>query len=201
VTRVERRSNLEKRLTSRRSSLPVEAGASDTMTRDTTTTERDATRRFGRRDVLKTGGLLVGGLALGVGGTGTALAGKGNDKGKQFGLIWANDVPYTTNVVKPLDRRPKNEDKLYFIHDGSQGLQPAVSETAPGDTDYNGGKWTHFNARVTNMTKYQENAPLTNDADVLAADGDYLDVSLGRPDFEAAPPNYFLCPLTGVAKR
>jgi hypothetical protein len=36
---------------------------------------------------------------------------------------------------------------------------------------------------------------------VLAADGDYLDVSLGRPDFEAAPPNYFLCPLTGVAKR
>jgi hypothetical protein len=194
VTRVERRSNLEKRLTCRRSSLPVEADASDIMTRDTT-------RQFGRRDVLKTGGLLVGGLALGVGGTGTALAGKGNDTGKQFGLIWANDVPYATNVVKPLDSRPKNEDQLYFVHDGSQGLQPAVSETAPGDTDYNGGKWTHFNALVTDMTKYEANAPLTNDADVLAADGDYLDVSLGRPDFEGAPPNYFLCPLTGVAKQ
>ncbi len=172
----------------------MEAVTSATMTRDTT-------RQFGRRDVLKTGGLLVGGLALGVGGTGTALAGKGNDKGTQFGRIWANDTLYTTHVVRVLDSRPKNEDRLYFVHDGSQGLQPAVSETAPGDTDYNGGKWTHFNALVTDMEKYQANAPLTNDADVLAADGDYLDVSLGRPDFEGAPPNYFLCPLTGVAKR
>lgn len=172
----------------------MEADASDTMTRDTT-------RQFGRRDVLKTGGLLVGGLALGVGGSGTALAGKGNDRGTQFGRIWANDTLYTTNVVKPLDSRPKNEDRLYFVHDGSQGLQAAVSETAPGDTDYNGGKWTHFNALVTDTAAYEANAPLTNDADVLAADGDYLDVSLGRPDFEGAPPNYFLCPLTGVAKQ
>lgn len=172
----------------------MEADASETMT-------RDATRRFGRRDVLETGGLLVGGLALGVGGTGTALAGKGNDEGRQFGRIWANDTLYTTNVVKVLDSRPKNEDRLYFVHDGSQGLQPAVSETAPGDTDYNGGKWTHFNALVTDIAKYWANAPLTNDADVLGADGDYLDVSLGRPDFEGAPPNYFRCPLTGVAKR
>lgn len=180
----------------------MEADASETMTRNTTPTTRPSTgRSVGRRDVLKTGGLLVGGLALGVGGTGTALAGKGNDNGNQFGLIWANDVPYTTNVVKPLASRPKNEDKLYFIHDGSQGLQPAVSETAPGDTDYNGGKWTHFNALVTDMDAYEANAPLTNDAAVLAADSDYLDVSLGRPDFEGAPPNYFLCPLTGVARQ
>jgi hypothetical protein len=190
------RSNLEKRLTPRRSSLPVEADTSDTMTRDTTTTRRDATRRFGRRDVLKRGGLLVGGLALGVGGTGTALAGKGNDGGTQFGRIWANDTLYATNVVKPLDSRPENEDRLYFVHDGSQGLQPAVSESAPGDTDYNGGKWTHFGAKVTDLADYDEVAPLTSAEDLLAAD--FVEVTLGPP-FPEAPPAFFLCPLTGVA--
>lgn len=193
MTRVGHRANLKKRLIRGWPSVPVEADASDTMTRDSTR------RSFHRRDVLKTGGLLVGGLTLGVGATGTALAGKGNDKGKQFGKIWANDTLYFTNVVKPLDDRPKNEDKLYFIHDGSQGLQPAVSETAPGDSDYNGGQWTHFNAEVTDTDAYDENAPLTTAAEVLTAD--YLDVELGRPHFEGAPPNYFQCPLTGVAKR
>jgi hypothetical protein len=162
-------------------------------------TEHRADRTARRRDVLRTGGLLAGGLALGVSGTGLAAAGKKNDKGAQFGRIWANDYLYYTTVVKVLDERPKNEDKLYFVHDGSMGLQAAVSESAPGDTDYNGGKWTHFSAEVTDMEAYEKVAPLTNADDVL--DADFIDVTLGRPDFEGAPPNYFLCPLTGRADR
>jgi hypothetical protein len=51
------------------------------------------------------------------------------------------------------------------------------------------------------MTEYNKVAPLTNAEDVLDADGsdpdDFLEITLGRPDFEGAPPNYFLCPLTG----
>lgn len=153
-------------------------------------TEHDITRR----GALRLGIAATSALTVGVG---SAAAGKGNDSGNSFGTVWANDTLYATNVVKPLDERPANEDRLYFVHDGSRGLQSAVSETAPGDTDYNGGKWTHFNALVTDMQAYEAAKPLTNAAEVLGAS--FLTVELGRPDFDGAPPNYFLCPLTGRA--
>ncbi|MFB6168663.1 MAG: hypothetical protein ABEJ43_07430 [Haloferacaceae archaeon] len=141
-------------------------------------------------------------------GTAAATRGRGDDRGdgKTFGRIYANDDLWRTNVVRVLDERPDPEDKIYFLHDGSRPIvangdasseqqSPFVSESAPGDRDWNGGQWTHFSAAVTDVEAFNRDAPLTSAADVLGES--YIDVSLGRPGF--GPPNYFVCPLNGRA--
>jgi hypothetical protein len=169
-------------------------------------TEREKSTR---RQVLRTGAAFgAAGVGLSVVGTTAANPGKGdeNGEGKQFGRVYANDVLWRTNVVNVLDERPDPEDRIYFLHDGSgpivahddasdDQLSPFVSESAPGDGDWNGGQWTHFSAEVTDVEAFNEDAPLTNDGDVL--DKSYIDVTLGRPGF--GPPNYFICPLNGRA--
>lgn len=162
-----------------------------------------------RRRVLQTGATLgIAGIGLSATGIGTANPGKGDEKGngKEFGRVYAGDVLWRTNVVKVLDERPEPDDKIYFLHDGEKPIvenqdasddqkSPFVSESAPGDRDWNGGQWTHFSAEVTDVQAFNEDAPLTNDADVL--DKEYIDVTLGRPGF--GPPDYFICPLNGRA--
>ncbi|MFB6101904.1 MAG: hypothetical protein ABEJ73_05000 [Haloplanus sp.] len=162
-----------------------------------------------RRRVLRTGGLL-GAATLGVTTTGVSVAtpGKGDDRGngKTFGRVYANDDLWRTNVVTVLDDRPDPEDNIYFLNDGGQSIvdngdasdaqqSPFVSESAPGDTDWNGGQWTHFSATVTDVDAFNDDAPLTN-ADAVLEKG-YIEVTLGNPGF--GPPDYFVCPLNGRA--
>ncbi|MDS0279046.1 hypothetical protein NDI85_14695 [Halomicroarcula sp. S1AR25-4] len=158
-----------------------------------------------RRRLLRTTGALAM-AAVGVGATDAAAAGSGTDHGRQFGRVYANDVLWRTNVVRELDERPDPEDKLYFLHDGGDPivanedvsedqLSPFVSESGPGDQDWNGGMWTTYSATVTDVDAFNDDAPLSNDEDILAAD--YIETSLGNPGF--GPPNYFICPLNGRA--
>lgn len=161
-----------------------------------------------RRSIIRTGAAL-GATALGLGTTGAAAnPGEGADtgNGKQFGRVYANDVLWRTNVVNVLDDRPDPEDKIYFLHDGSKPIvargdvsaaqqSPFVSESAPGDRDWNGGQWTHFSAEVTDVEAFNEDAPLTSATEILSKN--YVEVTLGRPGF--GPPNYFVCPLNGRA--
>lgn len=68
-----------------------------------------------------------------------AFAGNGN--GPPGGTFYANDVTYRT-VVTPTslpDHGQGNFDILYMFPDCST-CSP-VSDAAPGDTDYNGGRW------------------------------------------------------------
>jgi hypothetical protein len=162
-----------------------------------------------RRHVLRTGAALgLGGAGLLTTGTAAANPGQGDETGggKEFGRVYANDVLWRTNVVNVLDERPDPEDKIYFLHDGSAPIvanddtsddqrSPFVSESAPGDEDWNGGQWTHFSAEVTDIDAFNEDAPLTNAGAVL--DADYIEVTLGRPGF--GPPDFFVCPLNGRA--
>lgn len=155
-----------------------------------------------RRAVLK------GATAAGLAGVGlTTVGGAAADpiaKG-DFGRVWANGTLYRTNVVHVLDERPEPEDKIYFLHDGEAPIvanqavsdqgSPFVSETAPGDRDWNGGQWTHISAEVTDVEAFTADAPLTSEADVM--DAGYIETELGRPGF--GPPNYFICPLNGKA--
>ena len=162
-----------------------------------------------RRRFLRTG--VAAGLAgVGLSATGSVAAnpGNGNKKGqgKEFGRVYANGVLWRTNVVTTLDERPDPEDRIYFLHDGSRPIvanedasgdqrSPFISESAPGDSDWNGGQWTHFSAEVTDVDAFNDDAPLTSDDDIL--NKGYIEVSLGRPDF--GPPNFFVCPLNGRA--
>jgi hypothetical protein len=165
-----------------------------------------------RRRVLRTGAATLAATAgLGALGTAAANPGKGDEKGngRSFGRVWANDVLYRTNVVKTLDEKPDPNDVIYFVNDGTTaslppnggvnaGSSPFVSESAPGDRDWNGGKWVHYSAQLADGVTLDE--PLTSEAAVLdAADDGTLTISEGRPDIEGAPPNFFICPLNGRA--
>jgi len=162
-----------------------------------------------RRQILRTSAAIgVAGLGVTASATGAANPGKGSEQGNgtEFGRVYANDVLWRTNVVNVLDERPDPEDRIYFLHDGENPIvanadassdqkSPFVSESAPGDKDWNGGKWTHFSAEVTDVEAFNDDAPLTNDEEILNAG--YIDVTLGRPGF--GPPNFFICPLNGRA--
>lgn len=161
-----------------------------------------------RRELLRTS------AALGVAGIGVSLTGaaaaKGSDNklspGMPFGVLYANGHRYRTNVVRKSDEQFDPDDILYFVHGGDpdQGgdgpLQPGVSDSAPGDQDYNGGKWTHYSAEVVDKTTYEQSfKPLTSEKEVRAAeDAGVVEITKGRP-FDSAPPNFFLCPLNGRA--
>lgn len=155
-----------------------------------------------RRTVLKTS---AGALALSVGATAGVAAKSSN--AKSFGRVFANDTLWRTNVVKKLDEKPDPQDVLYFVNDGSGPAQtpsPFVSETAPGDQDYNGGKWVTYSAEVVDADAFADVAPLTSESDVVsAADDGVIELSEGRAtndDGEAfGPPAYFICPLNGRA--
>ncbi len=71
-------------------------------------------------------------------------------------------------------------DTLYAI----EGQSLAVASSAPGDTDYNGGRWMRF--QVTwNVAPYL----LTSEEDVLAA-ADAGDVTIA-----SSPDAEFVCPV------
>ena len=179
-----------------------------TNPRDTMNEDSEHTRRT----VLRAGAALgVAGIGLGTVGTAAANPGSGDEKGngKSFGRVWANGELYRTNVVKVLGEKPEPNDVIYFVNDGTPaslppnggvngGGSPFVSESAPGDRDWNGGQWVHYSAQLAEGVTLDE--PLTSEEAVLAAAaaGD-LTVSQGRPAIDGAPPDYFICPLNGRA--
>ena len=144
-----------------------------------------------RRRVLRTGAAALA-AGVGIGGLGSVAARGNDDNGKQFGRVWANDTLWRTNVVRTLDEEPEPNDVIYFVNDGTRaslpggggtanaGASPFVSESAPGDRDWNGGQWVHYSAQLADGVTLDE--PLTSEADVMtAADEGLLEVSRGRP--------------------
>ena len=114
------------------------------------------------------------------------------------GAIWADDQLYDTVATPTSFVAPPEHstDLIYsFMMSGLDG-QRSVADAAPGDPDFNGGRW---NVQMVVFTGDGLDAldmdddgvidfELTNDADVLAAE------SLGY--LEISPANfYFECPL------
>jgi hypothetical protein len=166
-----------------------------------------------RRRVLGTG-VSLGAAGLGLTAVGSAAAnpgkGAGSGNGKEFGRVYANDVLWRTNVVRTLDEAPDPADDIYFLHDGDKRIvareevpaaqaSPFVSESAPGDRDWNGGQWIHFGAKVDDVERFaevvREEGPVASESTVR--DLEFVEVSQGRPGF--GPPNFFVCPLNGRA--
>jgi hypothetical protein len=105
--------------------------------------------------------LLVAGLAMIAA---TAFAG-----GPPGGTIYAHDVAYRT-VGTPKDLPNHGQfDTIYVLG----GDLANVSESAPGDADFNGGRW-EVRPITWNVTPVQ----FTNAEDILAA-ADVGDLSIG----------------------
>ncbi len=113
-----------------------------------------------------------------------AAAAPGGEPGSPIvpDFIYADGELYGTILQGPLhyNGNPRSFDKLFLV----PGQAP-VSEAAPGNRDYNGGRW--LPTPVTwNVAAY----PITSYSQLHAAamNGD---VTIGTPITEAA----FLCPL------
>lgn len=93
--------------------------------------------------------------------------------------IWANDQVYGTVATDTsFQSPPAHSTDVIFSFDGS-GLsgQRSVAEAAPGDRDYNGGRWHVYAVTFTEAGMMLHDADsdgvvdfeLTNSEDVLAA--------------------------------
>ncbi|MDH3871367.1 MAG: hypothetical protein OEU44_04060 [Gammaproteobacteria bacterium] len=112
--------------------------------------------------------------------------------------IWANDTVYDTILTDTNFKSPPegSTDALYNF--GMSGLmgQRAVAESAPGDRDYNGGRWDVKLVMFTTQGLAAHdpdgdgtaNFELTNAADVLHHE------MLGHIEIMDAN-HYFECPL------
>lgn len=110
--------------------------------------------------------------------------------------VVVDGVAWGTKAVTPLPNNEHNHhsfDLLYVFPNGAEG-QLLVGDAAPGDTDYNGGRWdtqtVWWNEGVTPVI-------LTSDAQI------HMYESMGKltvadGSFDGGPPDYFECPLLPV---
>jgi hypothetical protein len=97
-----------------------------------------------------------------------------------------------TTELPPPKNNTHSFDKLFVFINGAPGQLP-VSEAAPGNPDYNGGRW------FTHTVMWLETpAPkvLMSYQDVMHyEDMGYLAIAEGSP---GGPPDFFQCPLLPV---
>jgi hypothetical protein len=118
-------------------------------------------------------------------------------------IIWAHDLIYNTVLTTNSFKNPPlhTVDKLFNFGDSGLAGQRPVSESAPGDKDYNGGRWSvqlvtytasglnYFDPGGDGIADFEiKNAEMVLQ---YASDG-YLTIT----DAEI----YFSCPLRGKGK-
>jgi hypothetical protein len=111
--------------------------------------------------------------------------------------IYADGTAWGTKVTTPLPA-PKGEnthsfDKLFVFTNGAEDQLP-VGDAAPGNPDYNGGRWETWTA--TWADDVAQIPVLKSEESIMAyvASGD-LTIEKGSP---GGPPPYFSCPLLPV---
>ena len=120
-------------------------------------------------------------------------------KAPNFGpAIYADGEAWGTKGLKdfppPNGHNDQSFDKLFSFSNGAEGQLP-VAEAAPGNPDYNGGRW---NAQEAMWTQ----SGLTN-LDPLPVVKSYDDIMMYKMlqylvTAPANPPHYFECPLLPV---
>jgi len=96
----------------------------------------------------------------------------------------------TASLPAPTDNNEQSFDILYSFTNGAEGQLP-VAEAAPGNPDYNGGRWYAHSVTWNNGA---DAVLLTSYADIIAhASG--LTITPGALD---DPANFFQCPLLPV---
>jgi hypothetical protein len=115
--------------------------------------------------------------------------------------IYVDGVAWGTKATTPLPNPEGAEDSfdvLYVFLDKDGNPVPLadqllVAEAAPGDTDYNGGRWEVF----TVQWQISDPPELTSFEAVHAAEmAGGLTITEGS--FSGGPPAYFSCPLLPV---
>jgi hypothetical protein len=121
-------------------------------------------------------------LALGVAATAYAHPGvPGSPVGPPGGSFWANDVEFTSAVTPAhlKNNLPLEKFDAFYIFPDCGTCAP-VSDAAPGDPGYRGGRWAVIQA-------FGITAQLTNAADVVSMASSLSDTG-----------HRFVCPLIRI---
>jgi hypothetical protein len=109
----------------------------------------------------------------------------------------------TTELPAPNDHNRQAFDALYVIINSNNPMgQLPVGEAAPGNPDYNGGRWITYTVEWTEQafTDYGTVPLLTSEEDILQQEGlGYLIITAGSPG--PPTPDYFQCPLLPVKEE
>lgn len=104
--------------------------------------------------------------------------------------IWVDCILYS-GIVVPATFKPNSDsfDELYAVEEGAfMGGVPLISDSKPGDRDYNGGRW-HLNI-LKDMSLKEKYSKICSDED---------------PDFDAgdfeSTTDYFECPLRPINNK
>ena len=139
-------------------------------------------------------------LSLMVVGTASANPGKPDFSPRVYGDGVAWGTKGTTTLPAPNDNNVQSFDKLFVLTNGAEGQLP-VSEAAPGNPLYNGGRW--FTQTVTwtaaGIAAHNPLPVLKSYDDIMHHAGlEHLSIEEGSPGGPGAPPDYFQCPLLPV---
>jgi hypothetical protein len=104
------------------------------------------------------------------------------------GEVWGTKG--TASLPAPTENNVQSFDKLFSFTNGVQGQLP-VAEAAPGNPDYNSGRWYAHSVTWINEA---DAVLLTSYADIMAHAGE-LTITPGALD---NPANFFQCPLLPV---
>ena len=112
--------------------------------------------------------------------------------------IFANEMAWGTKVTTPLPapngQNTQSFDRLYVFTNGAEGQLP-VGEAAPGDPDYNGGRWETWTATWADDVPHAIPVLMSDDAIMVHVELGHLTITKGSP---GGPPPYFSCPLLPV---
>lgn len=157
-----------------------------------------------RREAIRTGAAISGAVMFGVSTTGSAAA-----KGKpDFSpRIWGDGEQWGTKVTGTIKHPNENSLDKFFIITNPFGELPdgtlPVSDAAPGNPDYNGGRWWTHVAEWTEagfiahgsppplLTRY---GPADDPESIQFHENlGHIEITEGSP--RGGPPDYFRCPL------
>lgn len=154
-----------------------------------------------RRRVLRAGGV-AGAAVLGLAGAGAAAADPPDFSSRVYGdgETWGTKV---TGVIE--NPNEHSLDGFYVItNSNNPGAQLPVSEAAPGNPAYNGGRWAtqtvmwtesgfEDHGTVPILTRY---GPADDPESILFHENlGHLEITGGSPGGQGAPPDFFRCPL------
>lgn len=114
------------------------------------------------------------------------------------GEVWGTKG--TTKLPAPKEHNIQSFDKLYVItnSNATEGQMP-VGEAAPGNTNYNGGRWfTHTVEWIKEGFEYYGIVPVLTSYDDIMEQADYGYLVITPGSFPEGPPVYFQCPLLPV---